>query len=118
TAAAVAGPTVRRWPAVAEHRRARFRDRAISTTIFRFEGQQRRRAPIAGNRQQRRRECLMNAMMNEMLRRRGYTRREFHATLAKLGLGFAAVGATTKMASAAENDLTVFTWGGYELPEF
>lgn len=60
----------------------------------------------------------MNAMMNEMLRRRGYTRREFHATLAKLGLGFAAVGATTKMASAAENDLTVFTWGGYELPEF
>ena len=35
-------------------------------------------------------------MMNEILKRRGYTRREFHATLAKLGLGFTAVAAIAR----------------------
>ena len=56
-------------------------------------------------------------MMNEILKRRGYTRREFHSTLAKLGLGFTAVAGLARPSAAAENNLTVFEWAGYDVPE-
>jgi spermidine/putrescine-binding protein len=55
--------------------------------------------------------------MNEILKRRGYSRREFHATLAKLGLGFTAVAAMPRPTLAAENNLLVFEWAGYDVPE-
>lgn len=56
-------------------------------------------------------------MMNEIMKRRGYSRREFQATLAKLGLGFTAVAGLARPSAAAENNLTVFEWGGYDVPE-
>jgi spermidine/putrescine-binding protein len=56
-------------------------------------------------------------MMKELLKRRGYSRREFNATLAKLGLGFTAVAGLTRPSAAAENNLTVFEWAGYDVPE-
>ena len=54
--------------------------------------------------------------MKELLKRKGLTRREFHATLAKLGLGFGAVAAFGRPSAAAGN-LTVFEWAGYDVPE-
>ena len=56
-------------------------------------------------------------MIKEMLKRRGYTRREFTTTLAKLGLGFTAVAGMARPSAAAENNLIVFEWAGYDVPE-
>ncbi|MDZ4737512.1 MAG: extracellular solute-binding protein [Rhodospirillaceae bacterium] len=55
--------------------------------------------------------------MDQILRRKGLSRREFHATLAKLGLGVATVTTLARPSLAAENDVTVFEWGGYDVPE-
>jgi spermidine/putrescine transport system substrate-binding protein len=54
--------------------------------------------------------------MKELLKRKGMSRRDFHATLAKLGLGFGAVAAFGKP-SAAAGELTVLEWAGYDVPE-